>query len=238
MVDDRSWNVQPHGKIAALAENLWTVEGTIKMPPGPLSRRMTIARLQSGALVIFSAIALDDAEMQKIEALGKPSILVVPNAFHRQDSAAWKARYPDMRVVTPRGARPAVEQIVPVDDCEGLFSDETVQFQPVPGTENGESALVVISESGTSLVVNDLIGNVKNARGIMKWVLFVMGFAGRTPQVPRAYKARAIKDKGAVAEQFRNWAALPRLQRILVSHGAIIDDDPARVLHDLARSLA
>ncbi len=122
--------------------------------------------------------------------------------------------------------------------CEGLFSDETVQFQPVPGTESSESALVVVSESGTSLVLNDLIGNIRNARGLMKWVLGAMGFAGRAPQVPRLYKARAIKDKAAVAAQFRAWAALPRLKRILVSHGAIIDDDPARVLRDLAQSLA
>ncbi len=237
MADGSSWIVQPHEKIVALAENLWTVEGTIRMPPGPLPRRMTIARLQSGALVIFSAIALNETEMHRIEAFGEPSILIVPNAFHRQDAAAWKARYPDMRVVTPTGARTAVEQVVPVDDCEGLFSDETIQFQPVPGTEGCESALVVTSENGTTLVVNDLIGNVRNARGIMKWVLRAMGFAGKAPQVPRAYKARAIKDKGAVAEQFRNWAALPRLKRILVSHGAVIDADPEQVLYDLARRL-
>ncbi len=119
MVGDTHWNVQPHGKLIELAENLWTVEGTIRMPPGPLQRRMTIARLQNGALVVFSAIALDEAEMRKIEALGEPSFLIVPNPFHRQDAAAWKARYPDMRVVTPAGARTAVEQAVPVDDLRG-----------------------------------------------------------------------------------------------------------------------
>lgn len=97
MVHDRSWNVQPHRKLTEPAENLWTVEGTIKMPPGPLPHRTTIARLQSGALVIFSAIALNDAKMQKIEVLGRPSVLIVPNTFHGQDAAAWKARYPDMR---------------------------------------------------------------------------------------------------------------------------------------------
>lgn len=238
MADDTSWTVQPHGKIVALAENLWTVEGTIRMPPGPLPRRMTIARLRNGGLAVFSAIALDEAGMDEIEALGAPSILIVPNAFHRQDAAAWKARYPDMGVVTPAGARAAVEEVVPVDDCEGLFSDETVRFETVPGTESGESALVVISESGTSLVVNDLIGNVRTARGIMKWVLRAMGFAGKAPQVPRVYKARAIKDAGAVADRFRTWADLPDLRRILVSHGAIIEGDPVRVLRDLAGRLA
>jgi hypothetical protein len=235
MVTHAAWNVQPHGELIALAENLWTLEGTIKMPTGRLPRRMTIVRLEDGGLLVFSAIAVDEAEMHKIEALGRPTYLVIPNAFHREDAPAWKARYPDMRVITPEGARAGVEQVVPVDDCQ--FSGETVQFHPVPGTGNGESALVVASASGTTLVMNDLIGNVQNARGLMGWVLLAMGFAGGKPQVPRAYKARAIKDRRAVAVQFRQWAELAGLRRILVSHGAIIEQDPAQLLRDLAKSL-
>src|SRR5215217_2718638 len=80
------------GDLRAIAENLWVVEGTIQMPPGPLPRRMTIARLSSGDLVVFSAIALDDAAIAKVDALGRPAFLVVPNAFHREDAPAWKRR--------------------------------------------------------------------------------------------------------------------------------------------------
>jgi hypothetical protein len=226
------------GDLTALAENLWIVDGTIQMPPGPLPRRMTIARLQTGDLVIFSAIALDEPGMEAIEALGRPAFLVVPNPFHRQDAAAWKARYPQIVVLAPQGAKAAVEEIVPVDQCDGALSDHTVQFQTVPGTGDSESALVVTSAGGTTLVVNDLIGNVQGARGLMKVALWAMGFAGKRPQVPRAYRARAIKDKGAVAGQFRRWATLPNLRRIVISHGAIIEDEPAKVLQALADGLA
>lgn len=235
---NKDWTVQPHGPLERLAENLWTVSGEIKMPPGPLPRRMTVARLADGGLVVFSAIALREEEMQKLEALGRPAFLVVPNAFHRLDAPAWKARYPAMRVVTPRAARKKVEEVVPVDDVTGDFSDPNVSFVAVPGTGDVEAALVVKSEPGTTLVVNDIIGNVQDAKGLMRFVLALMKFAGHSPQVPRPVKWKMIKDRPALAAQFLRWAAIPDLNRILVSHGSVIDRDPGGVLRRLAESLS
>lgn len=220
-----------------IADNLWVADGVIRMPPGPLPRRMTIARLVSGELVIFSAIALDDAGYSEVEKLGRPAFLVVPNPYHRQDAPAWKARYPDMQVVAPERARSAVEEVVQVDDTDGEFADPHVRFVPVAGTK-GESALVVDHRSSTTLVVNDLIGNVQDARGLMKFVLALMGFGGSQPQIPRAFRLRAIDDAGMVARQFREWAELPGLSRIIVSHGSIIEDAPAPLLRRLADKLS
>ena len=62
-----------------MADNLWVADGTIEMPPGPLPHRMSVARLARGDLVVFSAIALDDAGFAEVEQLGRPSFLVVPN---------------------------------------------------------------------------------------------------------------------------------------------------------------
>jgi hypothetical protein len=237
MTADASWKVEPHGPLVMLDQNLWTVEGTIRMPPGPLSRRMTIARLGRGELVIFSAIALGEAEMAKIEQLGAPAFLVVPNGFHREDAPAWKARYPGLRVIAPAGARAMVEEAVPVDASDDVLADAAVQFITVPGTAEAESALLVQDAGGTTLVINDLIGNVQDARGVMRLVLTLMGFAGRRPQVPRMFAARAVKDKPALAGQFRRWAAIPDLRRIVVSHGAVIDTDAAATLSRLADGL-
>lgn len=225
------------GAVRELSENLWVVDGAIQMPPGPLPRRMTIARLASGQLVIFSAIALDDAGMAEVDRLGRPSFLVVPNGFHREDAQAWKARYPDISVVAPKRAVAAVNEVVQVDDTTGDFGDASVQFVSVPGTI-GESALVVRHQAGVTLVINDLIANVQDARGLMKLVLTLMGFAGRRPQVPRMFKKRAVEDARQVAQQFREWADLPGLKRIIVSHGAIIEEQPARLLHQLADRLS
>ena len=66
------WMVLPHGKIEKLEENLWRVDGTL--PGGGPPRVMTIARLRDGRLVIHGAIALDDASMKELEALGRQTV--------------------------------------------------------------------------------------------------------------------------------------------------------------------
>lgn len=223
--------------LRALENNMWVVDGTIQMPPGPLPRRMTIARLASGDLVVFSAIALKDTMMAEVEALGRPAFLVVPNGFHREDAPVWKGRYPHMRVVAPEGARAAVDEVVKVDDTIGDFGDPSVRFVPVAGT-TGESAIIVRHQSSASLVVNDLIANVQDSRGIMKLVLTLMGFAGSRPQVPRMFKKRAVENADLVAKQFREWASIPGLARIVVSHGSIIEQAPSQLLEHLADKLS
>jgi hypothetical protein len=68
-------------------------------------------------------------------------------------------------------------------------------------------------------------------------LLRVMQFAGTEPQIPRPIKWKLIKDKPTVAVQLRQWAELPALKRILVSHGEIIERDAPAVLRKLAASL-
>jgi hypothetical protein len=66
----------------------------------------------------------------------------------------------------------------------------------------------------------------------------MMGFAGNEPHVPLPVKFALVKDKAAVARQLRQWAELPRLKRVLVSHGAPIEIEPRAALRKLAGSLA
>ena len=199
---------------------------------------MTIVRLRDSRLVIFNAIALDEDEMRAIEDFGRPAFLIVPNDHHRMDAKIWKERYPAIRVVAPEGAREAVEKTVPVDAIEGDFGDPDVLFVTVTGTDKRESALEVRGPDGLTLVLNDIVGNIRNASGFGGFFLRLMGFAGKEPHVPLPIKFSLIKDKAAVARQLRQWAELPSLKRVLVSHGSMIVDDPSGALRKLAASLA
>ncbi len=97
------WTVLPHGKLSRLDDNLLSVTGDLHMPVGDFPRRMTVVRLHDGRLVVYSAIALDEAEMAALEAFGEPAFLVVPNDIHRMDAKIWKDRYPRARLVAPAG---------------------------------------------------------------------------------------------------------------------------------------
>jgi len=231
------WTVLPHDDLVAVDDSIMTVVGYLPMPLTRVPRRMTVVRLRDGGLVVFSAVALDEARMAALERFGTPAFLVVPSDKHRMDARIWKDRYPRMQVVAPRGAGSKVADVVPVDTTSPDFGDPDVRFVTVPGTGDNEGALIVQRGSRTTLVLNDVVGNIRDAKGLGGWLLGVMGFAGDAPRIPRIVKRLLIRDRAALREQLLLWAKDQSLVRILVSHGAIIEDHPRDALMKLAESL-
>jgi len=231
------WTVLPHGKLVQIDDNILTVVGEIHMPLMDLPRRMTVVRLADARLVVFSAISLDDDEMAALEAYGRPAFLIVPGEHHRLDAKTWKARYPQIQVVAPEGARMKVEEAVQVDASSPSFDDPNVHFVTVPGTRNREAALLVRSPKGITLVLNDVVGNIRDAAGFGGWLLRVAGFAGKEAQVPRVIRMAMIEDTNVLRTQLLKWAEIESLVCILVSHGSPITDNPREVLRELASSL-
>jgi hypothetical protein len=234
----QKWHVLPHGKLTQIDDGLLTVEGELPMPLGDFPRRMTVARLRDGRLVIYSAIALDEPEMTQLEHFGIPAFLIIPGDLHRLDAKVWKDRYPGIFVVAPPGARRRVEEVVPVDADEVDFRDPNVRYLTVPGTEGREAALIVKTRRGTTLVVNDLIWNVQDRPGFGGWVFHSLGLSGKKPLIPFVAKLHSIKDKQTFSAQLQAWAQLGGLNRIIVSHGEIVGAEAPLVLRELAHSLA
>ena len=232
-----AWKVLPHGPLTAVGDRVWTVTGTIHMPIGDFERRMTIARLRDGGLVVYSAIALDESQMARLEGLGDLAWLVVPGDHHRLDARIWLQRYPQLRVAAPAGARAMVEEAVKVDSVAPFFGDPDVQWITVPGTREHEAALRVRGAHGTTLVINDLIANIRHEHGFSGWMLRLMGFAADEPTIPAVRRMAMVKDAEALREQLFAWSAIPDLHCILVSHGEPITEDPRGVLRHLAESL-
>jgi len=234
----KEWTVLPHGRLQRVDDGVLSVTGLLQMPPmGEVPRRMTVVRLRDGRLVIYSAIALEEDEMSALEEYGTPAYLIVPGNIHRMDAKIWKDRYPSLKVIAPAGARKKVEEVVPVDATAADFDDPSVRFFAVPGTDELEGALLIDRESGTTLVLNDLIFNLANRPGFIGWLFKTIGMTGQEPHIPAPIRMREVKDKTAVATQLEDWAHLPRLKRVIISHGEIIADAPAAVLSRVAGEL-
>jgi len=233
------WTVLPHSELTRLDENILCVTGFLHMPPmGEVQRRMTIVRLQDGRAVIYSAIALREEAMREVERFGTPAFLIVPNPIHRMDAKIWKQRYPALRVIVPAGARSKVEEIVSVDATEVDFGDPAVRFLAVPGTQDREGALLVDSPNGTTLILSDLIFDLRNRPGLRGWLFKSLGMTGDEPHLPPPVKMRLVKDERALRAQLERWSRLPSLKRVVIAHGDIIVADAGRVLERVARDLA
>jgi hypothetical protein len=227
------WEVLPHGSLERLADNLYTVVGKLRMPFGTTPRRMTIVKLADGRLVIYSAIALNEEQLARVEALGPPAFLVVPSGIHRLDVKPWKDRFPELTVVAPAGARDRIGEVVGIDATAVVFGDPRVKVEAVPGTEAGELAMLVETDTGKTLVVNDLIFNLPAMKGLAGFGMRMLGFGPGHPTIPKLVKRKLVKDEAAMRAQLERWAELAGLERILVSHGEVIEN-PRETLHELA----
>lgn len=232
---NREWKVQPHGPVERLDDGLATVAGEIVMPLGRFPRRMTVASLSEGRSAVWSAIPLAEPAMAEIEKLGSPAFLVVPGIGHRLDVAAWKARYPEAKVLCPKGAATMVAEAVPVDFTDDPFGDPEVHFETVPGVGGKEGALTVTRQGRLTLLLNDILANVRHPHGIgAKIMARLFGFGVREPQMPRVGRKMFVEDEKAIGGAFRRWALMANLTRIVVSHGDVITDNPRKVLARMA----
>lgn len=233
----RPWTVLPHDPLEQLSDNLWTVTGDL--PGMPLRRVMTVARLEHGGLVIHNGIAMEAEAMATLEALGEPRYLVVPNGWHRLDAHAYTKRYPGLKVLCPAGSLKRVAQAVQVDgDLDQLEGGAAVAVEHLQGLKQREGVLRVRSGEGqgTTLVFNDLIFNLPHGAGLNWLVYRLMGTTGG-PRVTRLMRLFMIADRRAARAHLERLADTEELQRIIVSHGAAITEDPAGVLRRVASTL-
>jgi len=212
-----TWNVLPHGPIEPLAENLWRVKGAL--PGMSLERVMTIVRRSDGSLVLHSAIALEEAAMRELEALGNPAFLIVPNRWHRLDAPAYKKRYPALRVFGPRGGRKAIERVVRLDGTyEDFPQDDAVRIEPLRGVKDEEGVMVVRSRDGATVVLTDIVFNMDRKRDLLGWLITSLFASAGGPRISRFGKLLLINDRDALRADLHRFADRPDLVRLIVAH--------------------
>jgi hypothetical protein len=194
---------------------------------GNIRRVMVVVRLADRRLVIWNGIALDEPEMKELEAWGTPAFLVVPNGLHRMDARIYKERYPSLMVIAPPGGRQKIEQVVQVDRTEGDFGDPSVKMSFPACTKARDTTLEVEhADRSVTVVLNDLVMNMRHQSGFSGFMFKMMGFTADTPNVPLPTRMLLIKDKPGLKTLLGQLAATPRLKRVIVSHGDMIEANP------------
>ncbi len=228
MPDVTAHTIYPHGPLTEIAPGLWQVEGSLPMP---LKRNMTVYRLGGDRLLLYSVVALDEAGMTALEALGKPAVMVVPHPMHVLDAPFYKDRYSGITVVAASDARARLGTKVKVDATpEEVFPSLGLSWCTVPGLRFTETVLHLdLLGGGQAMVVTDIIGG-KMQGGFALRLLGAPGGSG----VPRIVKFRQIRDKHAVRGFLRESAQGEDLRIIAVAHGRPIAGDVRTALGDFA----
>jgi hypothetical protein len=220
--------------IRELVGGVWMVRAPIPGMNMPLERTMVIARRGDGTLLLHSVIALDDASMAELESLGRPTMMVIPNGWHRIDAAAYKERYPEIEVVCPRRHVKRVAELVPVDRAlEDVPADAAIGAEILDGFDR-EAVLIARSPSGVVLVFGDTVMNVPHMKGGEAFFYRLMGISGG-PRVHTFMKLLSKKKK--LRAHLARLADTPDLACVVPGHGDPIVDDPAKVLREVAQRM-
>lgn len=235
------WSVLPHGPLEPQAENLWRIVGDL--PEMSLKRVMTVARSQ-GQLALHSCIALDEAGMKELEALGTPTWLIVPNGWHTLDAARYIARYPDIKVVCPAQSKKMVEKKVQrvdgtYEEFPWLDADSTIGLEAFDSQRHMEGAMIVKSTDGVTLVFGDSLFNLPHQKGLFWWFYGrVLGSTGgpRVTLIGRTMMkvSRSTSSYKAFLQRQRQAGNVVRL---IPGHGDVVSGDVNQVLEEIVRSL-
>lgn len=222
--------IYPHGKLEQLADGVWWVKGGLGFP---LHRNMTVLKLPSGELLLHSVVALDEAGMKSLDALGKPAYAIVPHPQHQMDIAFYKDRYPDLKVLAPAVHKDKIR--VPVaGTVEDVLPGLGFKLYPVPETRTPEYAFSwTLPGGGTALVINDALGgpNTADESKLMgRLVMRHTGVPGNTFGIARLYRTVMSKDVSALKRFAGELAAIPDLRLITVSHGDPVTRNAAQAL--------
>jgi hypothetical protein len=172
-----------------------------------------------------------------IEALGPVRWIIVPSGHHRMDAPAWKARFPEARVVAMPVSHARVGQVVGVDGDYAALPGGDVTWQPLDGVPSEGVFLHRAPDGAVSAIFNDAFMNLPaSLPGFKGWIVKVMGSTGG-PKVTRTAKYFIVKDRPAYAAHLRRLADTPGLARVIPGHGDIVATDAPAALRRAADGL-
>jgi len=236
--DDRYWDeeVFPHTPLHTLAPNLWLVQG--EFPAARLPRNMVAYRSPQQALLLHSVVALTKPEMRTLEALGEPSVMVIPHWDHWAHIAAFKKRYPRIDVVCPRASIDRVSKHLQVEySCEEYFPRHAVNYYQPPGIHPFEGVLEApVAEGKVAVIMNDLITNVPHQRGFYGLLLRLTGSTGK-PRVIYFVRRELRVQREPLRAYIASLARRRDIAMVTTSHGECLLTDVARTLAGVAQDL-
>jgi hypothetical protein len=199
------------------------------------STNMFCLPLRDDRLLIYSPTWLGEDTFDKIEALGRPGVLLAPNYFHHLSLARFRERYPDAIAVAGEAALPRLRArghrgLQEIAAAEALLPEGT-RFLRCAGIKAGEVWMSFIDEGRRTLLVCDAFFHVRRpVTGIAGFLLRRLGIVPGL-KIGDTFRWFAVADRAVyrawVAETLRREAPT----RLAVSHGDSLEAE------DLAEQL-
>lgn len=221
-----------------LDTDLFVAESWIRFYGVPLQTRTSVVRLGNGGLWVHSPAKPDDESRRQLARLGPVRFVVSPNKIHNLFLGEFALAYPEARVYAPPGLperRPELRYHGVLGPEPELEWAEDLDQTLTAGNVFFSEALFLHRASGT-LIVGDLVENI--------------GAAHTTPLGCRLLRLLRAYDRPVASPEFRYYTvdaeAARRVlekvarwpfRRILLAHGALIEEDAVQQFRQVCEEL-
>lgn len=199
---------------------IWHAQQPVRFGPIRLTTRMTVVRLESGALWIHSPVTPTSDLCASLQELGRPGFVVAPNKSHHLFFKAFLAAYPAAQGYVAPGLKEKRSDLADFRELAG----------PMPWDEDLAPYLVrglpILNEtvwfhhSSRTLIVTDLLfsfsGDGPTLTRVVAKGLGVLENLGMS----RTMKL-AVRDRGALSDSIRPLLELP-VERIVLAHDQVV----------------
>lgn len=202
--------------IERVADGVW--EMCDEMGPFPI--RMTVLETSDG-LVLWSPTRLDAAAIETLSGLGHVHSIVAPNLFHHVFAQRAKEHFPNALVIAPKSlSKKRPDLHIDARHPTAVSSLTTLTLQ---GCDRIEET-VAYHEQSRTLVVTDVVFNVRQAVGWKQWMVFRL-VAGTLGGVGQSRLWRSLRtDAKALQRSLEQMLELP-FERVMLAHGDTIERD-------------
>jgi hypothetical protein len=210
--------------LKALDDGIWVVEGSMRSFGSRLTIRTTLVARAEG-LWVHSPIPLGPEIRDKLAALPRVRFLIAPNLYHHLFVPEWKQAFPGAEI----WGAPGLQKKLPHVRFDGELGEDAHPAWSDTIEQQLFSALPIFNEvvffdrTSRSLIVTDLVFHFQD----VPWNL--VGLYVRLAGAHRHFGPSRItrwlmRDRKLARLQIDRILAWP-FQRVVVSHGQIVDQD-------------
>jgi hypothetical protein len=220
------------------APGIHLVESTVRFYGVRIQTRMTVVPLADSRLFIHSPVPLDHPIRRDLDRLGEVAFVVSPNKIHHLSIGEYIDAYPRAKAF----ASPGLPERRPDLAFDGILGD---QPDPAWATELDQaevggnvffSEIVFLHRASRTLIVADLVENFdRETASVFGRTLARLFGVGSEPVASPEHRLYT-SDAAAAAEsleRIRSWD----FERIVLSHGGLIESDARAVLSAVAEHL-
>lgn len=209
-----------------VAGRIWASERPVWFSGVRLRARTSVIRLDDGRLLVHSP-APPSAELRREMAeLGAVGWLVVPNCFHHLGTPAAAAAFAGAKVVGPASAAAKNRELrIDLDIGEAAFGEQVPELAcfRLDGVPFLDETLLYHRPTETLFGADVVLRADEHDHWTWRVAARVVGCYERLRVPPDVRKK--IADKEAAARSLRALEAVP-VERLVIAHGAVIDDAP------------